>query len=375
MRIEKFEMERMQNLYESEVEFNLSVSGVMPLSPRDLLDGKDEVEQFLSAELFYSESTGSGLLRERIAGLYPGCLPENVTVTNGTSEANYVTLWTLLEANQRMACMLPNYLQAWGIGRAYAAGVDPFHLVLREESGQLRWALDLDELERAVTRQTRVIFVNTPNNPTGAILNRAEMDAVVAAARRVNAWLVVDEVYRGAELEGDISPSFWGMYEKVVVTCGMSKAFALPGLRLGWVVAPVKLIEEVWVRHDYLTLTPGLLSDRLATLALEPTRHAAIRARIRTILQNNLPHFEAWIEPIRDVVRYVRPQAGAIAYFGYHGSIPSALLAERLHREGSVLVVPGEYFGLERGFRIGYGMNTEKMKAGLARLQHLMTNL
>jgi len=375
MRIEKFEMERMQNLYESEVEFNLSVSGVMPLSPRDLLDGKDEVEQFLSADLFYSESTGSGLLRERIAGLYPGCLPENVTVTNGTSEANYVTLWTLLEADQRLACMLPNYLQAWGIGRAYAAGVDPFHLVLREESGQLRWALDLDELERAVTRQTRVIFVNTPNNPTGAILNRAEMDAVVAAARRVNAWLVVDEVYRGAELEGDISPSFWGMYEKVVVTCGMSKAFALPGLRLGWVVAPVKLIEEVWVRHDYLTLTPGLLSDRLATLALEPTRHAAIRARIRTILQNNLPHFEAWIEPIRDVVRYVRPQAGAIAYFGYHGSIPSALLAERLHRAGSVLVVPGEYFGLERGFRIGYGMNTEKMKAGLARLQQMMANL
>jgi aspartate/methionine/tyrosine aminotransferase len=132
--------------------------------------------------------------------------------------------------------------------------------------------------------------VTNPNNPTGAVLSEEEMQTILDAARKVDAWLVVDEIYRGAEVESDvITPTFWGRCEKVIITSGLSKAFALPGPRIGWVVAPKDVIEQLWIRHDYLTLTPGLLNDRLASFALEPARRRRILDRTRNIIRTKLP--------------------------------------------------------------------------------------
>lgn len=374
MKIETFEMERMQCLYEREVEFNLSESGVLPLKLSELLDGED-VERFLAQELWYSASDGSRLLRERIAQFYPDCKAENITVTNGGSEANYVTLWTLLEPGGRLAMMIPNYMQSWGLGRAYAGGVDTFKLVLKQEAGQTRWALDVEGLKRAVTGKTNVILITNPNNPTGAVLNEAEMEAVVDAARKAGAWLVVDEIYRGAEVEEGTTPTFWGRYEKVIVTSGLSKAFALPGLRIGWVAAPQKLIEELWIRHDYLTLTPGILSDNLGAMAMEPQRREAILARTRQIIRTNLPPVEKWFLERDDIFTYARPQAGAILYCEYKLPINSTELIHRLRSEQSVLLVPGDQLGLERGIRTGYGYDLEMTIEGLNRTETLMRTL
>jgi aspartate/methionine/tyrosine aminotransferase len=374
MKIETFEMERMQCLYEREVEFNLSESGVLPLKLSELLNGED-VERFLAQELWYSASDGSRLLRERIAQFYPDCKAENITVTNGGSEANYVTLWTLLEPGGRLAMMIPNYMQSWGLGRAYAGGVDTFKLVLKQEAGQTRWALDVEGLKRAVTGKTNVILITNPNNPTGAVLNEAEMEAVVDAARKAGAWLVVDEIYRGAEVEGGTTPTFWGRYEKVIVTSGLSKAFALPGLRIGWVAAPQKLIEELWIRHDYLTLTPGILSDNLGAMAMEPQRREAILARTRQIIRKNLPTVEKWFLERDDIFTYARPQAGAILYCEYKLPINSTELIHRLRSEQSVLLVPGDQLGLERGIRTGYGYDLEMTIEGLNRTEALMRSL
>jgi aspartate/methionine/tyrosine aminotransferase len=243
MQIDKFEMMRMECVYENLVDYNLSESGILPIKLTELLNGEEAQDNFLNQELWYPESNGSPLLRERIAQFYPDCKPSNITVANGGSEVNFLSLWTLLEKGRRLALMLPNYMQAWGLGRAYSEGVDTFHLVLQEENGGKCWALEVDELRQVVTPKTNVILVTNPNNPTGAVLTEDEMEAVVEAARSVNAWIVADEIYRGAEIEGDTSPTFWGRYEKVVVTSGLSKAFALPGLRIGWVVAPEELIE------------------------------------------------------------------------------------------------------------------------------------
>ena len=265
--------------------------------------------------------------------------------------------------------MLPAYMQAWGLGRAYADGVDTFHLEMREEGGQKRWALNVDELEHAVNSKTNIIMVTNPNNPTAAVLNEDEMDAVVEAAHKSGAWLVVDEIYRGAEVEGDTTASFWGRYEKVVVTSGLSKAFALPGLRIGWVVAPKELIEQLWIRHDYLTLTPGLLNDRLATVAMEPARRESILARTRKIIRSNLPMLEEWMIKHSQVLNYARPRAGAIAYFGYNLPDNSTELIDRVRKEQSVLLVPGDHFGLNNGIRIGFGYDIHKTLTGLSRLE------
>ncbi|NLA26815.1 MAG: aminotransferase class I/II-fold pyridoxal phosphate-dependent enzyme [Firmicutes bacterium] len=374
MKIKVFEMERMQCLYENKVQFNLSESGVLPLKLSEVLDGKD-VEEFLAQRLCYNASDGSLLLREHIAQFYPDCHAENVTVTNGGSEANYVTLWTLLEPGGRLAVMVPNYMQAWGMGHAYAGGVDTFQLKIQKEGGKLRWALDIDSLQRAITEKTNVILVTNPNNPNGAVLSESEMDAVVSAARKVGAWLVVDEIYRGAELEGDTTPTFWGRYEKVIITSGLSKAFGLPGLRTGWVVAPPKMIEELWVRHDYLTLTPALLSDQLAAAVMEPRRREQVLDRTRQILRKNLPPVEKWFLERSDLFTYVRPQAGAIIYCEYKAPVNSTELIHRLIAEQSVLLVPGDMLGLDRGIRTGYGYRVEEIIQGLNRVETLMRTL
>jgi aspartate/methionine/tyrosine aminotransferase len=218
-RIDLFRMERMQARYWHQVEYDLSESGVTPLSIEALLGDREDPGELLRTRLGYPLSEGSERSRELIAQWYPGAGVENVTMTNGGSEANLISLWTLLEPGDHLAFMIPNYMQGWGLGRYFGEATDPFRLKLRDE----RWALDVDELDRVVTKKTRIIMVCNPDNPTGHILTDDEMDAVVDVARGVNAWLLADEVYRGAEVDSDeTSPTFWGRYDKVIVTAGLS---------------------------------------------------------------------------------------------------------------------------------------------------------
>jgi aspartate/methionine/tyrosine aminotransferase len=372
MRIETFRMERMQCLFEHEVEYNLSESGVQPMTLEELLGGEEALGAFLATEIGYPQSNGTLELRERIASFYPDARPDNVTVVNGGSEANFVTLWTLLEPRHRLAFMVPNYMQGWGLGRHFGAGTDTFPLRVRRQDGRTRWALDVDELERAVTKDTKVILVTNPNNPTGSVLSRDEMDAVVSVAKRSGAWLVADEIYRGAELDGALTPTFWGRYDKLVVTSGLSKAFGLPGLRVGWMVAPPKLIEKLWIHHDYTTLTPGALSERVASFAMEPTRREEILARTRGILRRNLPVLEEWVGSHSGLFEYVRPAAGAIAFVKYSLPIAPTALIDRIRQQQSVLLVPGNQLGMGKFIRIGYGSDPEFLLKALARVDEVL---
>jgi hypothetical protein len=369
VRIEPFRMERMQSKYENYVDFNLSESGVHPMRAEELLREAGQAEALLSTELGYCQSNGTEALRESIARFYDGAGPQNVLVTNGGSEANFATFWCLLDAGDRVAYMLPNYLQTWGLSRAYASA-DPFRLVLRggAAGAPARWALDVDGLKRAVGRRTKVILVTNPNNPTGAVLTGEEMDEVVRAARRVGAWIVADEIYRGAEVSGPTTPTFWGRYERVLITSGLSKAFGLPGLRIGWVVGPPGTVETIWSYRDYTTIAIGMLSERLARLVMEPARREAVLARTRSIIGRNLPILEAWIRGHADILDYTPPQAGAIVFLRYHLPIASVPLAEKLRLEKSVLIVPGDQFGTPRHIRIGFGSDAQYMLRGLERI-------
>src|SRR5919201_1337435 len=244
--------------------------------------------------------------------------------------------------------------------------------MLTEQDGRTRWALDLDELERAITPDTTVVWVTNPNNPTGAVLTDVEMDAVVEVARRSGAWLVADEIYRGAELSGSTTPTFWGRYDRVIIASGLSKAFGLPGLRIGWAVAPPRVIERMWIHHDYTTLTPGMLSERLANIAMEPDRREAIFGRTRGILRRNLPRVEEWIRQHQDILTYVPPEAGAIAYVKYELPVPSGALIDSIREEHSVLIVPGDQFGMGKYFRIGSGSDPDYTLKGLARVSEAL---
>jgi aspartate/methionine/tyrosine aminotransferase len=372
MRIDLFRMERTQCLYEHAVEYNLSESGVEPLRLEEVLAG-DAVDDFMMSRLAYPPSDGSPALRERI-GMFYGARPDEVLVTNGGSEANHLAVWGMLDSSGAVAVMLPNYLQTWGLGRAFGARADAFRLVVRREGGARRWALDVESLRRAVTAKTRLIVVTNPNNPTGAVLNESEMDAIVDTARKVGAWLLVDEIYRGAETPAAaaLTPTFWGRYKKLIVTSGLSKAFGMPGLRLGWVVAPRQTIAHLCRYRDYTTLTPSTLSDRLASIVMEPARREAVLSRTRGIIKANLPRLEQWIETHREIFTYVPPVAGAIAFIAYRLPISSTALFDAAREQQSVLITPGSHFGVGKYFRVGYGYDIGRTLEGLARFDVIL---
>ena len=372
MTIEQFRMERYQSLHWHEVDYDLSESGVLPMTIRELLGPAADAEAFLGTELRYPLSEGSFETRANVAAWYPDATPEHVTIVNGGSEANFLALWSLLEPGDRLAFMVPNYMQGGGLGSVFGRASDRVRLRLSDG----RWQLDVDQLHDAVTKRTKVVMICNPNNPTGHVFSEDEMDEVVRAADRVGAWIVADEIYRGAELDTDVStPTFFGRYDRVIVTSGLSKAFAMPGLRVGWAVAPPKMISRLWERHDYTTLTPSAVSDRLAAFAMLPEVREAILARTRAIVRANYPRLETWLETHDDIFTWERPGAGAIAYAKYDLPIKSTQLAERSRTERSVLLVPGDMFGLKKGLRFGFGYDIEHTLKGLSLVDDVLADI
>jgi aspartate/methionine/tyrosine aminotransferase len=371
MKLEPFAMERMQSTYENQVEFNLSESGVHPLTLGDLLDDEESREALVSERLRYTQSNGTIPLRSAIAALYPGATPEHVQVTNGGSEANYITTWNIVEPGDEVVMMVPNYMQTWGLARAFGATVREWPLI----SERSRWRIDADRLADVASSRTKLIVICNPNNPTGARIDAADLDRVVAVAARHGSWILSDEIYCGAELDGRETPTIWGRYERALVTSGLSKAYGLPGLRIGWVIGPPELISSLWSYHDYTTIAPGALSDALARRALEPARRARILARTRGILNHNLPIIAEWLDAHGGLFSYAPPDAGAIVYARYHHPINSTQLVTRLRREKSVLVVPGDHFGMDGHLRLGFGDEPEYLRAGLERVHALIADL
>jgi aspartate/methionine/tyrosine aminotransferase len=382
MKLEQFAMERMQSTYENQVEFNLSESGVHPLTLGELVDEAGAMDALLAESLRYTQSNGTTALRALVAAMYPGATPDHVQVTNGGAEANYVTTWHLVEPGDEVVMMAPNYMQTRGLARAFGATVKEWPLVSPSAlatpkpvvgaAGEGGWRLDVEALERLVTARTKLIIICNPNNPTGARFEADDLDRVAAVAARHGSWILSDEIYRGAELDGRETPSMWGRTDRVIVTSGLSKAYGLPGLRIGWVVGPPALVATLWSYHDYMTISPGALSDALARRALEPARRQRILGRTRTILNENFPVIAAWLDAHGALFSYTPPDAGAIVYVRYHHDMNSTELVTKLRLDKSVLIVPGDHFGMDGYLRIGFGDETAYLHAGLDRLHDLI---
>ena len=371
-RFKPFLLERMMSKYEQKVEYNLSESGVHPLHLRELYrEHPDDFADLLDSSLNYPHVNGLPELRSRIANFYQGANDENVLVTVGGIEANFIATRALLDPGQEMVLMLPNYMQIWGLAKDYNLKLKEFRLI--EENS---WAVDLAELEEQVTTCTKVIAVCNPNNPTGKILSKKEMEAVVVIADRVGAWILADEVYRGAErLETKMSPSFYGLYDRVLAVGSMSKAYGLPGLRIGWVLGPSKMLERAWEQHEYITLAATMLSNKIATFALSDDVWPVILDRTRRYIGRGWSVLENWLADQGDAFQVTPPRAAAVAFLRYRLGINSTKLADRLRNEQSVLIVPGDYFGMDQFLRVSFGLPRDKLAVGLDRLGALMKEL
>ena len=362
MKFEEFELERNQSLFEHEVDYNLSESGLHPLPLKSILT-EDEQQELLETELIYGYTTGTPMLREKIADLYTGADFDNVLATSGSAEANFVAVMTLLEPGDELIYMVPNYLQIRGIARSF--GITVKELPLREEKG---WQWDMKELESMISSKTKMIGVCHPNNPTGSIVSKENMGKIIDIASGNDCWILSDEVYRGAELNGIESPSFYGNYEKTIVNAGLSKAYRLPGLRIGWTVGPKDYIKKAWAFHDYTSISIAYHSDWVASRILDTKRRKQILDGTKQHLNQNMNTLVEWIDTCDGKLSLSPPQAGAIAFVRIKMDIPSQVLTYHIRDNFSVLLTAGKWFGLEGFLRFGYGPPNEYFLEALDRI-------
>jgi len=336
---------------------------VRPVTLRELGEMGLDLEALLDMPLGYSQSNGTLGLREELTKIYPGASVDQIEVTNGTSEANYLLALALVKPGDEVALEVPNYMQYGGVPESLGAKINRFRL--RIDAG---WEPDWDEFERAVNPTTRLVYLSNPNNPSGSILSREAMARIVRRCDEVGAYLLADEVYLGAEIDCERTPSFWGMSDRVIVTSGLSKAYGIPGVRIGWIVGPAKVVAECWSQHDYITIGPNKISDAVARVAVRPENREKLYARTRTILRENLPAMRAWAESFGGFLTFREPQAGALCLMRYASPTPSCELVERVRTRQSVLIVPGVHLGLEGYLRVWLGGKPEFLAEGLRRI-------
>jgi hypothetical protein len=358
-----FELERWQSTWENRVRYNLSESGVHPLSIRELLKlSGGSLDALADQKLLYSQSNGTPELRAAIAALYPGATNEHVVATIGSAEANFIVCWTLIQRGDKVAIVTPTYMQTWGLTQNLGATVAEIPLV--EATG---WEPDPRRIKEAIQPGTKLVVLTNPNNPTGHNVSDEARHAIVARAKEVGAWLLLDEVYQGAERNGVTTTSLFGSYERAIAVNGLSKAYGLPGLRIGWVVAPPAFAEQLWSRHDYTVIGPGPANDFLAQQAIKV--RDKIFSRTRGILNANYPVLEAWLKRFGNFFEWQAPDAGAICWVRYRHKHTALEIVERVRKRADILLCAGEHFGMPGYLRLGFGNERKELDEALAVLE------
>lgn len=365
MKIRDFGVEIWMNRYENHCEWNLAETCVESLTVAELLEmaGKTDtiLAELLPLKLTYGAIEGSERLRGQIASLYAKQAIENVVTTHGAIGANALVHETLVEPGDRVISVLPTYQQHYSIPESY--GADTQILKLTEETGFLP---DLEQLQRLAIPGTKLIAINNPNNPTGALMDCGYLEKIVGIARGCGAWILCDEVYRGTDQEGDgLTASIADLYEKGISTGSMSKTFSLAGLRLGWIVAPPELIHAVSIHRDYNTISVGMLDDHFAAMALE--NRDKILARSRSITRTNLAVLSDWVDS-EPRISWVKPHSGTTALLKYDLPMTSEAFCLGLLERTGVMLTPGSAMDMEGYLRIGYANSESILREGLQRL-------
>jgi aspartate/methionine/tyrosine aminotransferase len=369
MYIEPFKVEMWMNEWETRCTYNLAETCVASITIEELLalsgGGADDLSSLLSMKLTYGDIEGSPRLRTAIANLYTNQCAENITVTHGTIAANMLVHKAIVEPDDHVLSIVPTYQQHYSIPKSIQADVTT--LALREEDGFLP---NLKALKASVKPNTKLIAFTNPNNPTGALIERPMLEDMVDIADSVGAYLLCDEVYRGTAQVGDgMSPSIADLYAKGISTAGMSKVFSLAGLRVGWVIAPQEVREQVLIHRDYDTISVGMINDHFAAIALE---HAdKVLARSHEITRGNLALLEAWIakEP---KVSWVKPRAGTTAMLKLNIPVTTREFCIDLVTKTGVMLTPGDAFDMEGYARIGFANDTQTLTEGLAALSEYL---
>jgi aspartate/methionine/tyrosine aminotransferase len=368
VKIDTFLLERWMSRHEMHVKYDIAESGIQPLTTDDLLAFEPDesraatLERLLATPLGYSEARGTAELRSQIAATYAGADAEQVLVTTGAIEANFLLFNVLLEPGDHVVVPYPAYQQLYSVPQAI--GCDVSLWPVGPETG---YRYDVGALERLLRPNTRVVVVNTPHNPTGAMLSPADAERVYALGRDAGATVIGDEAYRWLAVPGGdpFARPMFDMGPAGVSVGTLSKPLGLPGLRIGWIAGPADLVARCWSMRDYITLSPGKLNDALARLGM--THRERILERNRRIIQANLDTAARWIAERADLISWTPPRGGLLALLKYDLPVPSLELADRLAYDYSVMLAPGSAFGYEHHLRLGIGQRPDIFAQGLAK--------
>ncbi|TDX40607.1 aspartate/methionine/tyrosine aminotransferase [Halanaerobium congolense] len=367
MKIAAFKVEEWMNEYEVDAEYNIAETCVESLTVEELLNLADDpelrLEEIKKMQLTYGDIKGSAGFKKGVSSLYQTIEPQNILPSHGAIGANFLLLYSLVEAGDQIVSVFPTYQQLYSIPESFGAEVKK--LELQYEDGFLP---DLEQLESLLSEQTKLIAINNPNNPSGVVMNKEILEKIVEMARAVDAYILADEVYRGFDLEEEI-PSIADLYEKGISVGSMSKIFSLAGLRVGWIAGPEAVIENCQLHRDYITISNPMISDYLSVVALE-NKEKLLQRDLKKV-KKQLEIVDSWVEQ-ENLVEYIKPNGGTTAFIKYNLDLDSETFAKKLFQEKGVLVVPGIAFGRENFIRIGFAGNEEELKTGLALLKEFL---
>ena len=372
MKIKPFGVEIWMNEFETQCKYNLAETCVASLTVEQLLNisgkGNTILDELLPMKLTYGEIEGSSRLRDNICGLYENQKRDNIVVTHGAIGANALVHETMISPGDHVISICPTYQQHYSIPESFGAKLDI--LWLRPENDFLP---DLEELGRMLRPNTKLVVLNNPNNPTGALLMGANLEEFVAVVRTSGAYILCDEVYRGTNQVGNgFAPAMADIYEKGISVSSMSKVFSLAGIRLGWIAAPREVLEAVSIRRDYNTISVGMIDDYFASLALENKEQ--IIGRSQKITRGNLKILDDWVSK-EDSISYKKPQAGTTALLKYDFDMSSREFCIQLLRETGVMFTPGSVMEMEGWLRIGYANSPEVLSQGLDLVSNFLSQM
>jgi dipeptidase len=373
MNIKPFAVEEWMNAYETGARYNIAETCVDSISLDELFElSGTHKESFLNKlcarRLTYGYIEGSPDLKEGIAALYHTIRPDEIVPAHGASGANHHVFYSLINPGDKVISIMPSYQQLYSIPASLGAKVEILHL--KKENSYLP---DLEELEEMARGGVKMICLNNPNNPTGALMSPEILKKVVDIAKKSDAYLLVDEVYRHLTQDDEWQPSIVDMYEKGISTSSMSKVFSLAGVRLGWIATHDKdALKQFWSHRDYDLISCGMMDEAIAALALASKNQ--ILERNKKIIRENLDILDHWIQK-EPRLSYVKPKAGTTALVYYDFPIDPYTLCRRMYDSCGTFVTPGDCFDEPRSMRIGYAADRDTLKKGLQAMSTFLGSL
>ena len=373
MKIKPFAVEEWMNAWEEGARFNIAETCVDSVSLDELfqLTGQDRdafLKEFSSRRLTYGAIEGAPAFKQGVCRLYKTIAPEHIVPTHGAAGANHHIFYSLLEPGDQVVSIMPTYQQLYSIPESFGADVRLLHLCQEND-----YLPDLDELRRLVASGAKMICINNPNNPTGALMSTELLREIVEIARGAGAYVLCDEVYRHLTQTDDWCESIADLYEKGISVSSMSKVFSLAGLRLGWIATRDADVVKACLSHrDYDLISCGMFDEAVAAVALNHSEK--LLERNRAMVRKNLGILDAWVKS-EPRITYTKPQRGTTVLVYYDYDVPSYEFCERMYRETGAFVTPGDCFEQPHSVRIGYASDTQVLKDGLAAFSAFLRTL